>query len=63
MSVSKDDTDAEVTQVLTTPTDGYPPFPEFDPVRSSTRQIDNTDSRKGEDILLKILKGLDGILL
>ena len=52
MSVSKDDTDAEVTQVLTTPTDGFPPFPKFDPVSSSTRQIDNTDSRKEEDIQL-----------
>jgi len=28
--VTDDDTDAVVTQVLTTPTDGFPPFPNFD---------------------------------
>jgi len=39
VSVSKDDTDAEVTQVLTTPTDGFPPFPKFDPKNPESHDI------------------------
>jgi len=39
VSLDGDDTDAEVIQVLATPTDGFPPFPIFDPKNPKSHDI------------------------